>query len=309
MTVIVGRPVVVVGDIGLDVHIRAGGPIAWGSDTPSSVSMLSGGAGGNTAAWLAAYGADVAILGRVGRDAAGAAARSELEADGVRAVLAVDEQQPTCVVACVIETDGQRTMFPDRGANRAFGVADVQLDEAAAGWLVAGTPAHLHLSGYVLFDEASRPGGLAALAGAISRGWTTSVDPQAASLLTAVGADTFLEWVSGVDLLLPNADELVALGGAETLLARGHEVVTTYGAQGARWQAAGRDGARPVELSMPAPAVHCLDSTGSGDAFDAGLLARWVVDGDRPAALASGIRAGSTAAGQVGARPPRRAFE
>ena len=66
-----GRPVVVVGDVGLDVIAAPRTPIAWHTDTPSHVSMVSGGAGGNTAAWLADAGAEVAVLGRVGHDAAG----------------------------------------------------------------------------------------------------------------------------------------------------------------------------------------------------------------------------------------------
>ena len=109
-------------------------------------------------------------------------------------------------------------MLPDRGANAALCPADLDLGGAAraaaeAGGLDPEARPHLHLSGFVLLDARSRAAGLAALAEARAAGWTTSVDPQAASHLATVGAATFLAWVSGVDLLLPNAPEAVALGG------------------------------------------------------------------------------------------------
>lgn len=292
-----GRPLVVVGDVGLDVVAVPRTEIAWRTDTPSAVSVLSGGAGGNTAAWAAAYGADVSVLARVGHDTAGVALRSGLERAGIRALLAVDEDLPTCCVVCVIEPGGERTMLPDRGANRSFCPEDVRLDEAVPGWRSRGAQPHLHLSAYVLFDEGSRAGGLTALAEARRRGWTTSVDPQAASLIGRVGAATFLGWLEGVDLVLPNESEVEAVGGLDVLRSRGHEVAATYGARTARWL--GPD----VDLSEPVLPVECADSTGAGDAFDGGLLARWLLDGDRAAALQAGVAAGSAAAAKVGARP------
>ena len=39
----------------------------------------------------------------------------------------------------------------------------------------------------------------------------------------------FLQWVDGVDLLLPNDAELDALGGAAAALAAVHTVVVTHG--------------------------------------------------------------------------------
>ena len=77
------------------------------------------------------------------------------------------------------------------------------------------------------------------------------------------------------------------------------QVVVTYGAHGARWFTADRD------ERASSPAVECLDSTGAGDAFNAGLLASWLTDGDPVRALAAGVASGSAAAAGLGARPPR----
>jgi len=290
------RPVVVVGDVGIDVLTRPLMPLVRGGEATSHISLVPGGAGGNTAAWLGAHDVDVSLLARVGNDQAGFAARGALEAAGVHCVFAVDNDLPTCVVVVLVDDAGERTMFSDRGANAAFRVEDVLLDDAAGAATGTGLP-HLHLSGYVLFDTGSRAAGLAALVGARARGWTTSVDPQSAELVAEVGAAAFLAWVRGVDLLLPNEIEAEALGGPDAVLAEVDQVVVTYGARGARWFSADRD------LRAPAPLVRCIDSTGAGDAFNAGLLASWLAGADRQRALRAGIAAGSAAAAGPGARP------
>ena len=288
------RPVVVVGDVGLDVITRPQGPISWASDTPSAVTMTSGGAGGNSASWLAWASVPVTLLARVGDDPAGHAARVELESKKVRCAFAADPHLPTCVVVVLLDEHGERTMLADRGANQAFGPDDVALSELDLG---SDLTPHLHLSGYVLYDEGSRAGGLEALRQARELGWSTSVDPQASALIHREGAEAFLGWVEGVDLLLPNALEVAALGGIERILGSTREVVATYGSNGARW--VGPD----FDESAGAPWVEYVDSTGAGDAFNAGLLSVWLSGRNRIAALRAGIEAGSTACTRVGARP------
>ncbi len=291
-----GRPVsgfrvTVVGDVGLDVVAQVRGDIVPGQDTRAGVVVTPGGAGGNTAAWLAAYGVPVSLLARVGDDEAGRTAAAELAAAGVDCRFAVDPELATCCVVVLVTPDGNRTMLADRGANKAFSTADV----------VLGTPAeprqHLHLSGYVLLDDDSREAGLHSLAAAKAVGWTTSVDPQAARHIQAVGAPTFLSWLADVDLLLPNDGELAAMGGAEAVLKVVSEVVVTHGERGATWMAG------TARRTAAAPAVHRTDSTGAGDAFNAGWLSHWLAGDDPGAALLAGVRAGSDAAAAVGARP------
>lgn len=292
------RPIVVLGDVGMDVVAVPSGPIRYGTDTPAQVTMRRAGAGANTAAALASAGVDVTLVARVGDDPAGRTARAELEGAGVRCVWAVDRDLPTGLVVVLVDASGERTMLPSRGANAALRASDVTgaIDVLAA--FPGGMP-HLHVSGYVLLDPGSRPAGLAALAQARRRGWTTSVDPQAAALVTEVGATTFLEWVGGVDLLLPNAVEAQALGGAAAMLTSVRAVAVTDGASGARWIDA--DGAQWHVAAKP---VAALDTTGAGDAFNAGLLAAWVAGADPGAALAAGVAAGTAViTGRTDSRP------
>jgi sugar/nucleoside kinase (ribokinase family) len=278
--------IVVVGDAGLDVTATAAALPVPGGDARAAIGIRPGGAGANTAAWLAALGAHPVLLSRVGTDRAAAQIRDALAAAGVDAVLAADPDASTCTVVVLVDGTGQRTMLADRGAAGRLGPADI--DPVA----LAGAR-HLHVSGYVLLDDSSRPGGLAALAAARAAGLTTSVDPQAAELLEP----GFLDLVRGVDLLLPSAGELAALGGAEAVLGAVRAVAVTAGAGGATWLD------RTGLWNVPAEPVRPVDTTGAGDAFDAGLLAAWAGGATPLAALRAGVAAGTRAVTRPGAWP------
>jgi sugar/nucleoside kinase (ribokinase family) len=258
---------------------------------------VPGGAGGNTAAWLAAAGVPVALVSRVGDDDAARAARRPLEAAGVVCRFVTDPALSTCVVVVVVEADGERTMLPDRGANAALVPDDLDLAGAVAALAPAPGRPHLHLSGFVLLDERSRPAGLAAIDQARALGWTVSVDPQAASHLERVGASTFLDWVRGVDLLLPNAPEADALGGDPALRGAAHAVAVSAGREGARWLESSHT------WRVGAPSVTGGDATGCGDAFDAGVIAAWTAGAAPQECLSRGVELGSAAAAREGARP------
>ena len=167
--------VVVVGDVMLDVVTRLSGPVAPGSDSPARVAFQGGGQGANTAAWLAVAGAEVALVGRVGADAAGRAAADELGALGVDVRVVVDPERSTGTCVVLVGPGGERTMFPDAGANEG----PVSLGDEL---LVRGD--HLHVAGYLLLREGSRDSALAALGRAQSAGMTVSVDPSSAALLS-----------------------------------------------------------------------------------------------------------------------------
>lgn len=277
---------VVVGDAGLDVVVRTDALPAPGGDARARITVGPGGAGANTAAWLAACGARPVLVARVGADPAADRLRTELTAGGVDCRLAVDPG-PTCQVVVVVDAAGQRTMLADRGAAARLAPGDLpdlaELAEAD----------HLHLSGYVLLDPSSRPAGRAALAAARAAGLTTSVDPQAAALLA--DPRDFLADVAGVDLLLPSAAELTALGGPARPAVGA--VAVTAGADGATWISG------PGRVHVPASAVPVVDSTGAGDAFDAGLLAAWLGGAEPVAALRAGVAAATRAVTRLGARP------
>jgi sugar/nucleoside kinase (ribokinase family) len=285
---------VVVGDVALDVVATHTGSIVHGGDARSSIALTTGGAGANTAAWLAYCGVETVLVARVGDDVAARRASEELTTTGVRCAFTFDQTASTCCVVVLVDGEGQRSMLPDRGAGKNLVAAD--LDPA----LLDGAD-HLHLSGYILLDESSRDAGHAMLASARDAGLTTSVDPQSAGLITDPAL--FVEELRGVDLLLPNLDELHALTGsrdpasASALLDMVGAVAVTTGSTGASW--VDKDGV----VSVPAAPGDCVDSTGAGDAFDAGLLSALLAGGSPAACLTAGVRLGALAVGRVGAQP------
>jgi ribokinase len=286
--------VVVVGDVMLDVVTRLSGPVAPGSDSLARVAFQGGGQGANTAAWLAVAGAEVALVGRVGADAAGRAAVDELGALGVDVRVVVDPERSTGTCVVLVGPDGERTMFPDAGANAGpVDLADDLLVRAD----------HLHVAGYVLLREGSGASALAALARARSAGMSVSVDPSSAALLSE-GLRQLGKGV--VDLLVPNSLEASALTGladpaaaARALVESFPEVVVTLGVEGALWT----DG--PDLVRAGASAAEVVDTTGAGDAFAAGLLAARVDGAGPKEALEAGCALAARAAAVSGARPNR----
>ncbi len=277
---------VVVGDLVTDVVAVTAGTPEPGTDTDGTVRITGGGQAANTAAWLAAAGCAVTLVAAVGDDEAGRRRVAELELSGVRCAVSAYPARTGTVV--VLAAAGERTMVADRGANLLLSPADVD-----AGLAAAPAAAHLHLSGYVLLDPASRPAGRHALAAARERGLTTSVDAASAGPLAR--APGFAGWVRGADLLLANADEAAVLGDPASVA---RHVVVKRGAAGASWSTPGG-----VLASATAPAVPVLDPTGAGDAFAAGLLALWLSGAPPAEALRAGVALGARAVQVIGSRP------
>jgi len=289
--------VVVVGDLVTDVLVITEGPVAVGSDTPATITVRGGGAGANTACWLARGGVDPVLVARVGNDESGRARLLELLGAGVDSEVTVDPAAATGSIVVVVGADGERTMLTDRGASRRLSVADVPA-------AVLTGARHLHLSGYPLFDDGSRAAASHALAAARAAGLTTSVDAASAAPLARLGAVRFLDLCAGADLLLANAEEAQVLTGcaeaahaAQLLAGRFAVAVVKAGAAGAVW--ASGDAVVPGR-AQPA---RVRDTTGAGDAFAAGLLIGWLAGAAPAAALGAGAALAAEAVTVTGGRP------
>src|SRR6202045_2961189 len=177
--------VVVVGDLMTDAVARARYPLARASDTPAVVTMHGGGSGANVASWLAVEGAEVAFVGRRGADITGRNRDMELMGYGVDARLVMAPERPTGTCVVMVTHKGDHTMLSDPGANAALSPDDLPHDLFSPG-------THLHMSGYTLLNEGSRPAALAAFQLASRAGMTVSVDGASAAPLERIGAEPFL---------------------------------------------------------------------------------------------------------------------
>ncbi|WP_027346373.1 carbohydrate kinase family protein [Hamadaea tsunoensis] len=287
--------VVCVGDIITDVVAALRAPLAADSDTPARIRVTGGGQAANTAAWLAAAGADAVLVGAVGDDQAGRDRITELTGLGVRVRAQVCPGVETGAIV-ILSGDGVRSMVTDRGANELLAE-----DEIAAG-LSGGT--RLHLSAYTLLGKTTP--GLYALAQARTRGLAVSVDAASAQPLRELGAAEFFSRIRPCDLLFANREEAEVLAGpgephhqALVLAAEiGGGAVVKLGAAGAVW--ALPDGEL---VRQTAPETEAVDTTGAGDAFAAGLLAALDAGADPRAALKAAVDLGARAVTRIGARP------
>jgi sugar/nucleoside kinase (ribokinase family) len=315
-----GPTVVLLGDVMTDLVARLAGPLVPASDSPARISVEGGGAAANTASWLASIGARSVLLGRIGDDAAGRAATNGLRANGVETRFAIDRQRPTGTVIVLVEPGGERTMVPDPGANEALTADDLPQDAFVPG-------AHLHLSGYTLLRPSSREAGLAALDLARAAGMTTSVDAASVGPLETAGAERFLGWVSGIDVLFANQPEARTLASAAhssppAITAPDESAATIHrlNSVSAARAIAEHCGLAVVKLgalgalgcsssgdyeyvdAVPLGADAAVDSTGAGDAFAAGFLRQWLAAAPLAEALRSGCVLAARAVRAVGAR-------
>jgi ribokinase len=293
------RPTVyVLGEIMIDIMVLVPHDPEPATDTPSIIREHQGGSGANVAAWLASLEMPVAMIARVGDDRLGHDAIAELLGRGVRSYVGVDSLLPTGRCVILVSPDGERTMMPDRGANAGL----MNLPEVP--WHRGD---HLHVSGYLILAEDTRPAALQALHDADISGLSTSVDVSSAGPLRRVGAEAFREWTSRADVILANREEAAVLTGmddaarsARQLLAPGPPdriAIVKTGSDGA--SAAWKDQA----VSVSAPAIEAIDSTGAGDAFAAGFLASWLSGANPDEAMRHAVTIGSRAAAQTGGRP------
>lgn len=289
--------VLVVGDVMTDVIVVPEGPLVRGSDRRASIRSRPGGSGANQAVWLGSMGTTVSFVARVG-----AADKPHLEAYfkgfHVEPILVADALLPSGVLVTIVDPDGERSFLTDRGANLALSPSDMPV------WLLDDTRMVL-VSGYSYFAETPRNAVQRLTEEARKRGVARAVDAASVGFLDEVGPASFLEWTGGAELLFCNADEAAALAGTSELEAQMRRlgahyarVVIKRGAQGAAL-----GGSAGVTLSLPAPLVKVVDTTGAGDAFAAGFLSAELAGRPAAACLRAGIEAGSAAVRTLGGQP------
>jgi sugar/nucleoside kinase (ribokinase family) len=289
--------VIVIGDVMTDVIVIPEGPMVRGSDRRAQIRTRPGGSGANQAVWFGSMGTRVSFVARVG-----AADKPHLEAYfkgfHVDPVLIADPEKPSGMLVTIIDPDGERSFLTDRGANLDLSHSDMPV------WLLDDTRLVV-VSGYSLFAEHPR-GAVQWMAGeAKRRHIPVAVDAASVGFIEEVGSASFLEWTAGFSTLFANADEATALSGSpeiETQFARlcpnyGRVVIKLGPAGAALGNAAG------LRVSLPAPQVEVVDTTGAGDAFAAGFLGAELRGEPVEACLARGIEAGAAAVTKIGGQP------
>jgi ribokinase len=273
--------VTVVGSLNEDVLVAVGRLPGRGETVIGRDPVLApGGKGANQAAAAARLGPGVAMVGRVGDDAAGERQCRALADVGVdvAAVRSTSEAPTGSATIPVEDGTGENLIVVVPGANDRLSSQDAQCEA-------------VRTADVVLVQLESPLAAVVAAAGA-ARG-TVILTPAPPRPLPA-------DLLDRVDVLVPNEHELVALAEARPavrtpaeLVALVHAVtrraaVVTLGGRGAL--VVPDDGA--AALLQPPPPVTPVDTTGAGDCFS-GALAQALAAG---LPLAAAVRRAVTAA-------------
>ena len=291
--------VLCIGDVMLDVIARidvSPQKINFGSDTASRISTNGGGAAGNVAAWLTRTTSNSTIVSHVGDDPAGAALIAEFDSLGVAHENLVIEGEPSGVVVVLVDSSGERTMFPDKGANSSLKLSDLPpLDNYQA----------VYISGYALLNPLSRPGVLAMIEKIRADSIPIYFDPASVGAMKDVSDTEIHQWFSLMNVLFLNEEESIFLTGLvdieralDYLLEYSEVVVIKRGSLGAIAKARGYD-----SISIPAVSATVVDTTGAGDSFAAGFISAFASKRDLTAAMTAGTELAAQCVAIVGGRP------
>ena len=268
-----GFDVVVLGDANPDLVLRTDELVAATGQREVLVegaSLTVGGSGAIFACGAARLGLRVAFVGMLGRDVFGRFMEEALRERDVDVSHVVWREDVATGVSVVLSAPEDRGIYTASGTIARFDTASV--DEG-----LLADARHVHVSSYFL-QQALRPDLPALLERARAGGATTSLDPNWDP--SERWDDGSFEVLGQLDVFLPNAAEAMRIArlddvpeAARTLAERAGLVVVKLGEQGSL-AAHGDD----VTLADAVPAVEIVDTTGAGDAFDAGFV-RAVLEG------------------------------
>jgi len=296
----------VVGDLVLDAVLAPVRAMETGTDVPGRVALRQGGSAANTARWLARLGARTSLVAAVGRDPIGRALVEAVRSDGVVPRVVRVNAKATGRIGVVVAPGGERSFVADRGA-----ADELRPEDLRAAWF-RGADA-VHLPAYSLLGEPLGLAGKRAVEEGRAAGALVSLDLASIGPLLARGRRAAMALVRSIraDLLFATAAETEALLGryaVDDLLDYAPIAIVKRGAQGATVLALDPAGGR-LRHEVATAAVASSDSTGAGDAFDAGFLVAWLASRRAgrtgPSALHRAALAGHRAAARhlTGPRP------
>ncbi|MEK6719853.1 MAG: PfkB family carbohydrate kinase [Chloroflexota bacterium] len=273
------RPrVIVLGDLMVDVVMAPGRALESGTDVPGRVRLRQGGSAANTAVWLARLGVRAELVCAVGRDRAGRALVDSVRGDGVIVRGPRVAGSPSGRIGVVVAPGGERSFVADRGAADDLDAADLR-----PAWFERIDL--LHLPAYSLLGLSLGAAGRRAVSLARAAGGMVTVDLSSSGPLLADGRRAARDLIRSVapDLIFATVAEVTAFIGSaspEVLLDIAPAAVIKRGAQGATIVAT--DGDHRLRFEVATRPIAATDTTGAGDAFDAGFIVGWL------AALAAG---------------------
>jgi sugar/nucleoside kinase (ribokinase family) len=241
----------------------------------SGFKVTLGGSSSILAYNLAALGARVGFISRIGNDEMGEIALARLGEGGVDLSHIASQQRVGTGVTLLLPHGRRRHILTYLGAMAEMTVADLDL-----AYLTSSR--HFHLSS--LFLQTGLQPGLPKLFDQLKQaGLTLSLDTNDDP--TGEWGGVLDQLLDRIDLLLPNEDEILKISGKptleqalDTLAQRVPLIVVKCGSRGAVVQRGSqRDWVAPVRVDP----ADLIDTIGAGDSFNAGFLTSYL-NGDDP---------------------------
>lgn len=236
-----------------------------------------GGASANVAVTLARLDVKAGVVGAVGDDKLGAALEAQLSAEGVDTTHVVRLNAPTGITFVTLSATGDATFIPHRGA-------DLRLTEG-------GVKAAMGKARYALLSSTS----MLPSTRAATEKFLGAVDKAKGAVVVDLNVRAHL-WTD-TDEMRSAVKDLV--GRAALIKASERDLGAVAGKRGMSWLeenakdatwilTRGENGAAAVgahgQATAPTKRVRCVDRSGGGDAFMAGVLAVLVRAGVKPGA-------------------------
>jgi len=259
----------IIGNINADVIARPVDrlPPPGTERTVESIELRVGGAAAIAALCLAALGVSPELVGSVGDDPVGKLLLEQLVAGGV-SVEGVTVTPGTTSICIATETkDQDRSFLIAPGSHQPLSTHRIPDSALSAGYvLVCGyflLPALRGAVAAILREVRAQDGETFLDTGWDPGGWSSETKGEVLGLLP---------WV---DAFLPNELEVTTIAGEQDVCDAGWALQARSGSwciikRGSGGSSALGPGRR--ELAVAAPAVDALDTTGAGDAFNAGIL-------------------------------------
>ena len=256
------RPkIVVIGSLNMDLVVKAvRAPKRGETVLGEEIHFVPGGKGANQAVGLARLGAETTMIGAVGSDAFGEELKKALEKDGVNTSSVKVLDSEATGIASILLAEGDNSIVVVPGANAQCLPEDLDRYEEK---IAEADLVLLQLEIPLVTVEY-------AIKLARKHGKIVMLNPAPAQSLAQ-------DLLSKVDYLTPNRSELALISGMaeESSIAQGIErllevgvscCVTTLGAEGVALMEIGGS-----LIKVSGYIVPVVDTTGAGDAFNAGL--------------------------------------
>jgi len=289
--------ILVVGSLNTDLVVQAPHfPLPGETISGGDLQVIPGGKGANQAVAAARLGANVSMLGRVGKDNFGDFLLDNLKSNSVDSQLVQRDDASTGTATIIVDANGQNSIVLSAGANGKVSTTDVE----------HASPLHHKL--LLLQLEIPTLTVLRAAQLAKENGVTVILNPAPAKEIPD-------ELIALADFIVPNETELSLLTGmdvndlpstekaARVLLERGAKhVIVTLGSKGALLVD------KKTSTQVDTFKVDVVDTTAAGDAFIGGFATKLLESDSKLSdalqmAVQYGCACGALATTKFGAQP------